>query len=338
MQIKTFIGIDISKNTLDITVLDFQGKQLYYQHIENTPKQIKSSLSLLLKRSKIRVEEAVFCMEYTGIYNMPLINYLNSIQARIWMESGSQISKSMGLVRGKNDKVDSSRIAHYALCNQYKVKLWSPPRSVVTTIATLLTQRNRFIKAKKQLSVPVEEQKSFLEKNLQKLIQEQNKKPISALMEAINKIEKKLMEIIKEDQNLTRLYKIVTSVDGVGMVTALTMITSTNEFLNIQDAKKFACYSGVAPFEHMSGTSIRGKTRVSHMANKKMKTLLHMASLAAIQIKGEIKNFFDRKVSEGKSKMSVLNAVRNKIIHRVFACVKQDRIFIRKMEYCLVKP
>jgi len=274
-------------------------------------------------------------MEHTGIYNMPLISYLHGVKAMIWIESGSQISKSMGLVRGKNDKVDSLRIAQYALSKQFKMKLWTPGREVIQQLSLLLTQRSRFIKAKKQLCVPVEEQKSFLNKSALKLLIEHNKKPVAALMEAINKIEKQLMEIIKQDQNLTRLYKIVTSVVGVGMVTALHMITTTNEFLNIQEAKKYACYSGVAPFEHSSGSSIRGKTRVSHMANKKMKTLLHMASLAAIQIKGQIKEYYDRKVSQGKSKMSVLNAIRNKIILRVFACVKQNRIFTKNIPFCL---
>jgi transposase len=335
MQIKNFIGIDISKNTLDMTLLDSQGKQLDYQQIENSPKQIKSSLSGLFKRFKIRTQETVFCMEYTGVYNLPLVKHLNDLKALIWMESGTQISKSMGLVRGKNDKVDSSRIAYYALSNRFKMKLWAPPREVIDRIAALLTQRSRFIKAKKQLSVPVEEQKGFLDKNVLKSILEHNKKPIAALVDSINNLEKQLMELVKQDQNLTKLYKIITSVDGVGMITALNLLTTTNEFLNIKEAKKYACYSGVAPFMHSSGTSVRGKTRVSHMANKKMKTLLHMAALAAIQVKGEIKAYYERKVSQGKSKMSVLNAVRNKIIQRVFACVKQNKIFEKNLRFCL---
>ena len=135
-----------------------------------------------------------------------------------------------------------------------------------------------------------------------------------------------------------RIYKIVTSVDGVGMVTALNLITTTNEFLSINEAKKYACYSGIAPFEHSSGISIRGRTRVSHMANKKVKTMLHMAALAAIQMKGDIKEFYNRKVNEGKNKMCVINAVRNKIIQRVFACVKQDRLFEKNYHFCLVNP
>lgn len=100
-------------------------------------------------------------------------------------------------------------------------------------------------------------------------------------------------------------------------------------FKDINCAKQFACYSGVAPYQYGSGTSIRGKTRVSHMANKTMKTLLHsMAALVATSCNAEIKIYYERKVAEGKNKMLVLNAVRNKLIHRIFACVKQNRLFI----------
>ena len=92
------------------------------------------------------------------------------------------------------------------------------------------------------------------------------------------------------------------------------------------------------PFEHSSGTSVRGKARVSHMANKKVKTTLHMAALSAIKMEGDIRDYYLRKVEEGKHKMSVINAVRNKIVKRVFACVRENRMFEKKYNYCLVNP
>lgn len=333
MQIKNFIGIDISKNTLDVSVINIKGETVYYQRIANNSKSIKLGLMELMKHHKTNYEENLFCMEYTGVYNMLLLSFLQSMGAKIWLESGSQIKKSMGIVRGKTDKVDSIRIAMYAFTNRHRIKLWQAPREIINKIAVLLTQRNRFIKAKKQLTIPVEEQKLFFEKEVLKSLAKHNEKPVLALIQSINTIEKQIMELIKSDERLYRLYKVVTSVDGLGMITAVNMLITTNEFLSISDAKKYACYSGVAPFEHSSGTSIRGKTRVSHMANKSVKTLLHMAALAAIQAKGDIQNYYNRKVQEGKNKMSVLNAVRNKLIHRVFACVKQNRLFVKNYQY-----
>jgi transposase len=277
-------------------------------------------------------------MEYTGIYNLPLVKWLKKQSALIWMESGTQISKSQGLVRGKNDKVDSSRIALYAFSNRHNIKLWKAPREIIEKLSVLLSLRNRFIKAKKQLSVTIEEQKLYLDKNTIKTLKKLNADPVNELMKSIQKVEKEIMELIKTDERIFRIYKIATSIDGIGMITAVNLITTTNEFLSITEAKKYACYSGVAPFEHSSGSSVRGKTKVSHMANKKTKTLLHLAALSAIQVKGEIKEYYKRKVEQGKNKMSVLNAVRNKIIQRVFACVKQDRFFEKNYQFNLVKP
>jgi transposase len=152
MQIKQFIGIDVSKKTLDITILDSQGKQIYYERITNESKSIKSCFSSFMKQYKAIYEESVFCMEYTGIYNLPLVKWLKNQSANIWMESGSQINKSQGLVRGKNDKVDSLRIANYAFTNRHSVKLWQAPREIINRLSDLLALRSRFVKAKKQLN------------------------------------------------------------------------------------------------------------------------------------------------------------------------------------------
>jgi transposase len=80
---------------------------------------------------------------------------------------------------------------------------------------------------------------------------------------------------------------------------------------------------------------VRGKTKVHHMANKPLKKALHMCALSAIQLKGDIKTYFDRKVKEGKNKMAILNAIRNKLLHRVFACVRDGRLYTPTREYAL---
>jgi transposase len=117
----------------------------------------------------------------------------------------------------------------------------------------------------------------------------------------------------------------ITSIPGLGKVVAWTTITATQEFTRISEPKKFACHIGVAPFVHESGTSIRGRTRVSSMADKRMKTLFHLAAMAAIKSSQELGQYYSRKVEAGKNKMSVINAVRNKLITRVFACIKGQR-------------
>ena len=93
----------------------------------------------------------------------------------------------------------------------------------------------------------------------------------------------------------------------------------------------------MAPFEHTSGTSVRGKTRTSKKANLRAKSLLHMTALVAARFSDDLREYYERKVADGKNKMNVLNAVKNKIIHRIFACVNQKRLYTNNYKFCLLK-
>lgn len=153
-------------------------------------------------------------------------------------------------------------------------------------------------------------------------------KGIKSLEKCILQVEILLDQAINEENKVVKNYNLIKSVPGVGKVTAIEVIIATGNFTQITDPRKFACYSGVVPFEHSSGTSINTRPKVSNQANKIVKKTLHMAAMSAIQIKGELRDYYQRRVTEGKNKMSVLNAVRNKLIHRMFACVIQDRKYL----------
>ena len=148
-------------------------------------------------------------------------------------------------------------------------------------------------------------------------------------------IEARIDELFSKDAQLNRLYELISSVDGVGKCIAGQVIVDTNEFKNIKEGKAYACYSGVAPFEHRSGSSVHLRSRLSHLANKCTKTLLHMAALSPIRMAGELKDYYQRKVAEGKNKMSVMNAIRNKLILRVFACVRNNKVYQKNYVHTL---
>jgi len=87
------------------------------------------------------------------------------------------------------------------------------------------------------------------------------------------------------------------------------------------------------PFEHQSGTSIKGRTRVSSLSNKQLKKLIHMVAICACAYNPEMKSYYNRRVSEGKNKMSTLNVIRNKIISRMFAVVNRGSGYVDLMKY-----
>ena len=323
MKFDFFIGIDVSKNELDYSVVQ-AGVELFHLKTANSLDGIRE----FVKKFKLKggkLANTLFCMEHTGFYNNHLLEYLTKKKAAICLESPIHIKKSSGLQRGKNDRVDAFRIALYAYKNKEGLRLWQPKREAVQRLKYLTTLRSRTVNALKQLKASLKEEYDFIDSRIYNSASKLNNASIRALENDLKKIEKEIAHLIKEDKELKKIFDLVVSVEGIGVVTATSIMIATNEFKDITEAKKFACYAGVAPFEHSSGSSIRGRTRVSKMANKTIKSLLHMAALSCITRKGELRDYFERKVSEGKNKMSVINAIRNKLVLRIFACIKQNR-------------
>ena len=326
MEFEFFIGIDVSKNELDFSVQ--QGRQfLFHKEIVNEPEAIRLGIKELDKLNGFCLSKAIFCMEHTGIYSNHLLSCLYQKKTNICLESATQIKKSLGNLRGKNDKVDSMRIAAYAYKNREELRLWEPRREQVQQLAHLSSTRSRLIKAKKMLKTPLKEYGTFVKKPAIKQNRAVCSTALNGIEASLENVEKAITAIINADPELKRLFTLVTSVSGVGKVIAVQLIVTTNEFKDINNAKSFACYAGLVPYLQESGI-FKGKGRISHMANKKVKTLLHMSALVAIQYNDELRLYYERKVNvDKKNKMSVINAVRNKIVQRIFACVNQNRVY-----------
>jgi len=323
---KYFVGIDVSKNELDYAVI--LGKELlFHQEGENQPKAITEFMRKLRALPGFTFAKSMFCMENTGFYCNHLLRILRTKKAFVVLENPLQIKNSIGIIRGKNDKDDAIRIAMYAQKNSEELRQWVPKRTVVSNLNNLLTIRERLTRVAIALRMPLNEQEYFIDRNQSKLYGKLCGNGINAVKLDIKEVDLNIKELINADEDLKKLNAIITSVPCVGAITAMQMIITTNEFKDIRCAKKFACYAGVAPFKKESGLITR-KARVSHLANKNMKSLLHLCALSAVRFDKELRNYYERKtLTEGKSKMLVINAVRNKLIARIFACVNQDRHF-----------
>lgn len=324
MKITFYLGVDVSKNKLDFS-LRCGKDSLFHKEIPNSLPVIKKFFKELKSLPDFSIEKMVVCLEHTGIYSNHLLAFLVKAKANIWLESALKIKRSIGLIRGKSDKIDATRIAQYAWEKREHATFWKPKRDVVQKLAYLTTLRRGLVDAQKQFKTQLSESKAFMAKSIISEGQRMCERTMNSIKADLAKVEKAISQIIKDDEHLAQIFEIVTSVPGVGPVTATEMILTTNEFEDIKDPKKFACYAGVAPFPHESGL-FKGKSRVSHMANKKMKTYLHLAALVAVQTDQELSTYYQRRVIEDKkSKMLVINTIRNKLIHRVFACIHQNR-------------
>lgn len=303
----------ISKDTLDFAVV-LANKVLFHQQVSNDKKGITLFLKELRKQTKANLTDCLFCLEFTGIYNNPLLNALYR-KTSIWVERAAHIKDSLGLCRGKTDKLDSKRIALFAYKNREDARLWAPPRQVISQLDRLTAQRARLTKAIKLLKTPLTNTAGFISKEDRKANSQACDHSLKALKADLKSTDKSIAAVIESDPELTHLFERVTSIKGISQTTAVEVIITTNEFKSITDRaadrpKKYACYAGVVPFEYSSGQR-KGKPKVSQMANKKVKSLLHLAALSAIQHCQELKAYYDRKVLEGKNKIRTADAARD---------------------------
>jgi transposase len=327
MQYTHILGIDVSKATIDLALSQNKAKAtITHKKFNNNIKGFKSLL-VWLKQLEIGISQVLVCLENTGIYGRRLVTFLQSEQAFVWVVNPVEIKRSIGLVRGKDDQADAERICLYAFRHQDKAQAYIQPEESLEKVAALLSARESLVKAKKMLLAPVEEKESVGLSEEAALMREVCQENIACLNKGIKNIEKKLEEVINQEKKLEANYKLVCSVKGVGKITALYLLVYTGNFNKFSSAKKLASYCGIVPFPYSSGTSIRGKTQVHPMANKRLKTALHMCALSSIKQEGQMRTYYTKKVAEGKNKMSVINAIRNKLVQRVFACVRDQQAY-----------
>ena len=324
MNYTHYVGIDVSKKTLDVAVVNREGITEQQVTIENTDRSLKKLLQGWKKKETVAIEQILFCLEPTGHYSNMTVAVLLDMKIAVWVATPSDIKNSIGLQRGKNDQIDALRIAQYAYRFNDKARLVQSNEIERMELQQLLSQRELLIKDRGKYSAQVKDYENRIGKEAYALIRKMNRKLITQLDKAIDEIEKKLEQMISAIPEIKHQYELLKTITGVGKVLAQTLVIFTNGFSRFDNARALACHAGIAPFEYKSGSSIRGKNRVSHRSNKRLKALLHMAAISSIRNKGELRTYYDRKVAEGKNKMSVINAIRNKIIHRVFAVLKRN--------------
>jgi transposase len=325
---KNFVGIDISKTWFDCALIKAgDPSTLIHQQFSQKPEGFKK-MHLWLQQQDVLIDiETLFCMEYTGVYNTGLVDFLVKQTAQLWVEMPLRIKKAGGLERGGDDKAAAVKIAWYALRFHDRVKLWKLVDTSIERIKHLIAQRDRIINSITHLDVPVKELKECGCAKEALLMEKLQKPVLAALQKTKVAIEALITKTIQADEELHNKVKRVTSIKGIGPVTATALMVYSKGFTAFDNAKQLACYCGVVPFDKSSGTSVRYKSTVSPFANKKLKKLLHLCAMSALQNDPEMKTYFERKVREGKNKMSVINAVRNKLVHRVFAVIRDERMF-----------
>lgn len=320
-----YVGIDVSKSTLDVAVLHANGQVVWEETIPNSSPSLKTTLKELSKSMEVELMQTLFCLEPTGHYSNLPVSVLLEQGLSVWSANPLDIRQSIGLQRGKSDKTDALRIAEYAFRFEDKARLVQTQDTDRQALQQLLTQRELLVKDRAKYAAQLSDYKGRIDILSYETISKVNERIISELDKSIEEIEQSLEQKLGEIPCMQHQCELLQTIPGVGKVLARTLVIFTNGFCRFSSPKALACHAGVAPFAYSSGSSIRGKSRVSHRANKRLKSLLHMAAMAAVRTNSDLKTYYERRVTEGKNKMCVLNAVRNKIILRAFAVVKKNQ-------------
>lgn len=329
---KMFAGIDVSKRTFDVVLLNGENYARVHQSFEQSLQGYKQ-FSSWLKKQGVAYDSTLFCMEHTGLYSEGLINYLVQQNCPLWVEMAIKIKRSMGLQRGGDDKASAGIIAEYALRFNDRARLWKPVDTKLQQIRAMLKQRERMLTSVKQLEVPVNEWQECGHAAMARQLHKNQQAVIRTLKEAVKKIESQIAELVASDEELSSAVKRITSIKGVGLQTATALLVYTKGFTMFENGKQLACYCGVVPFSRSSGSSVRSKPGVSPFANRRLKSLLHLCAMAALRHDVEIRAYYQRKVQEGKNKMLVINAIRNKLLQRIYALLRDKRCYEENYVY-----
>lgn len=268
--------------------------------------------------------DVMLVMEHTGLYSYQFEKFLHEKGIAFTKVSGLAIKRSLGLVRGKSDKIDARRIARYAYEKQDCLSADQPVSETLQLLQRLHSTRERLVKTRASYITAVQEEQEACGLKQTDLVITTQLKVIKTLDRQIQKLEEEIHAIVEHEKDINNNYRLLKSLTGVGPVVALATIIKTENFTRFTNPRKFASFCGTAPFEYTSGSSIRGKTKVSSLRDKKMKTLLDLAAKSAIQYDAELREYYLRRLNIGKSKRSTRNIVRNKIIYRMFAVIKRQ--------------
>ena len=313
------VGADLSKKTIDFVIHQLKA----YLKVDNSISGFRDLIKWFHQHS-IDLSEVMIVMEHTGLYSYQLEQFLHQNGISFTKVSALAIKRSLGLVRGKSDKMDAYRIARYAFEKQDCLREDQSVNENLTMLQRLHATRERLVKTRASYITAVNEEREACGLKQTDIVISAQLKVIKTLDQQIQKLEKEIRAIVQTDKDINKNYDLLQSIKGVGPVVALATIIKTGNFTRFTKARKFACFCGTAPFEHTSGSSIRGKTKISSLRDKKMKTLLDLAAKSAIQYDKELHEYYMNRLAIGKSKKSTRNIVRNKIIYRMFAVIKRQ--------------
>lgn len=315
--------MDVSKVKLDVALTDNDGTLLESVEIPNTEAALKKQLTKWIRSFDMDKEQCLLCLEPTGHYSDQAVKTLVHMQVPAWLAVPLDIKRSMGLTRGKSDRIDAVRIAAYARRNHDKAILITAAAVEAIELKQLLAFRARLVEDQRRHQIYKSDVNTHLPEEYRKQLDAYTKNRLKEIKAAKQQVERAIEEFILARPALRKLYALLLSIAGIGPVLAAYLLACTHGFTRFRNPRQLACHGGTAPHPYTSGTSINGRSRVSHHADKTLKTLLHMSVLGMLNYPNDLHEYYQRRTKDGKHNLLVLNNMKRKLIDRICAVINR---------------
>lgn len=323
-----FIGCDVSKYTLDFAIYQrgMDYRKFKHHQVSNDEAGFKELLKWLKSNGVKKYKDTVVGIEHTGYYSNALAEWLFRKRITFCYLHPLDVKNYISSSRNKNDSEDACMIADYLYTMREKLTPSTPEPSKIKQLRALRNERALIIKSRTaflNLLKNIDEPASI--KRMQTIINELNTQ--------VKAIEKSIMEAINSNEKIKQNYNLITTIPGIGLVNAINTIIATCNFTKFQTARQYAKFCCICPLSNESGISVRGGDHISKKGHNELKTDLTEAARSTIIHNSQMKAYYQRKRAQGKSHGCVMNAIKFKLVCRMFAVIIRQSPYVDFEKY-----
>ena len=323
-----FIGCDVSKYTLDFAIYQrgIDYRKFKHHQVSNDEAGFKELLKWLKSNGVKKYKDTVVGIEHTGYYSNALAEWLFRKRITFSYLHPLDVKNYISSARNKNDSEDACMIADYLYTMREKLTPSTPEPSEIKQLRALRNERALIIKSRTaflNLLKNIDEPASI--KRMQTIINELNTQ--------VKAIEKSIMEAINSNEKIKQNYNLITTIPGIGLVNAINTIIATCNFTKFQTARQYAKFCCICPLSNESGISVRGGEHISKKGHNELKTDLTEAARSTIIHNSQMKAYYQRKRAQGKSHGCVMNAIKFKLVCRMFAVIIRQSPYVDFEKY-----
>jgi transposase len=318
-----YVGIDVSCDKLDVAWQS--GEQWVCQKIANTWSETQNFASAL----SAKMPNCCCIVEYTGTYSSKIALALCEVGLKVSLLTPMQ-SKAFAQMKHrttKNDKSDARLLAEYGFFNARDLRFYSPPADAQVQFRQLLDTVEQLEKMRQQVRNQRHAYEQLPPKHQQKVILQTYQNTENQFDRQIDELKETLKSLDSHDEDLDNTRELMTTVKGIGEKTANVILAKTNGITKFQGPKQLAKFSGIAPTEKSSGSSVRGRRGINRSGNASLRKALYCATWSSLRGNKACKALYDRLRGKGKPVKVALIAVANLLIRQIFAVVTTQKPF-----------